>query len=133
MACTTITKITYKSIFFFQNAIKLGKKEMKNQTYHTLTRYSKFFTKDYEDAYQNLALFNELTTALNIEEKLNKAKVAGINLEIDEYKEIDKIGNEYKTKESLLLKAIKKKKKKILILFIYFILFFFLLYIFREA
>jgi hypothetical protein len=25
-------------------------------------RYSKFFKKDYEDAYQNLALFNELTT-----------------------------------------------------------------------
>jgi hypothetical protein len=80
---------TYKSIFFFQNAIKLGKKEMKNQTYHILTTNIQNFykNKDYEDAYQNLALFNELTTALNIEEKLNKAKVAGINLEIDEYKE----------------------------------------------
>jgi hypothetical protein len=30
---------------FFQNAIKLGKKEMKNQTYHTLTEYSKFLQK----------------------------------------------------------------------------------------
>jgi hypothetical protein len=80
-------KITYKSIFFFQNAIKLGKKEMKNQTYHILTNIQNFYkNKDYEDAYQNLALFR-LTTALNIEEKLNKAKVAGINLEIDEYKE----------------------------------------------
>jgi hypothetical protein len=57
MACTTITKITYKSIFFFQNAIKLGKKEMKNQTYHIRTyEYSKFYNKVYEDAYQNLAL-----------------------------------------------------------------------------
>jgi hypothetical protein len=75
--------------------------------------------------------FQQLTTALNIEEKLNKAKVAGINLEIDEYKEIDKIGNEYKTKESLLLKS--KKNKKILILVnCYFILFLFLFIFFRE-
>jgi hypothetical protein len=52
-----------------------------------LTTNIQNFTKNkVEDAYQNLALFNELT-ALNIEEKLNKAKVAGINLEIDEYKE----------------------------------------------
>jgi hypothetical protein len=104
-------KITYKSIFFFQNAIKLGKKEMKIRLIISVLRIFKILqkNKDYEDAYQNLALFNELTTALNIEEKLNKAKVAGINLEIDEYKrEIDKIGNEYKTKESLLPEQSKK-------------------------
>jgi hypothetical protein len=115
----------------FQNAIKLGKKEMKIRL--NLSVF-KIFTKnkDYEDAYQNLALFNELTTALNIEEKLNKAKVAGINLEIDEYKrEIDKIGNEYKTKESLLLKS--NQKKKILILLIVILFFSFPFYIFQRT
>jgi hypothetical protein len=59
----------------------------KSDLSYSYYEYSKFYkNKVYEDAYQNLALFNELTTALNIEEKLNKAKVAGINLEIDEYK-----------------------------------------------
>jgi hypothetical protein len=47
----------------------------KSDLSYSYYEYSKFYkNKDYEDAYQNLALFNELTTALNIEEKLNKGK-----------------------------------------------------------
>jgi hypothetical protein len=75
--------------------------------------------------------FQRVNHCVKQEEKLNKAKVAGINLEIDEYKEIDKIGNEYKTKESLLLKS--KKNKKILILLIVILFFSFPLYIFQRT
>ncbi|MFV8364254.1 ATP-binding protein [Flavobacterium sp. ZT3P35] len=125
-----------KASFFFQNAIKLGKEgDEKSDLSYSYYEYSKFLQKNkvYEDAYQNLALFNELTTALNIEEKLNKAKVAGINLEIDEYKrEIDKIGNEYKTKESLLLREQSKNKKILILLIVILFFFFFLFYIFSE-
>ncbi|MFV8332543.1 tetratricopeptide repeat-containing sensor histidine kinase [Flavobacterium sp. GSP14] len=125
-----------KASFFFQNAIKLGKEgDEKSDLSYSYYEYSKFLqkNKDYEYAYQNLALFNELTTALNIEEKLNKAKVAGINLEIDEYKrEIDKIGYEYKTKESLLLREQSKNKKILILLIVILFFFFFLFYIFSE-
>ena len=122
--------------FFFQNAIKLGKEgDEKSDLSYSYHEYSKFLLKnrDFEHAYQNLTLFNELTTALNIEEKLNKANVAGINLEIDEYKrEIDKIGNEYKTKESLLIQEQSKNKKILILLILILFFFFFLFYIFSE-
>ena len=122
--------------FFFKNAIKLGKDgDEKSDLSYSYHEYSKFLlkNKDYEQAYQNLVLFNDLTNALNIEEKLNKANVAGINLEIDEYKrEIDKIGNEYKTKESLLLQEQSKNKKILILLIIILFFFFFLFYIFSE-
>ena len=125
-----------KASFFFQNAIKLGQEgDEKSDLSYSYHEYSKFLlkNKDYEHAYQNLALFNDLTTVLKIEEKLNKVNVAGINLEIDEYKrEIDKIGNEYKTKESLLIQEQSKNKKILILLIIILFFFFFLFYIFSE-
>jgi hypothetical protein len=50
-----------------------------------------------------------------------KANVAGINLEIDEYKEIDKMRNKTKQKFTLLQRAIKNKK--LLLCNYYFIIF----------
>ena len=86
-----------------------------------------------ENAYKNLAIYNDLTIQLNNEEKLNKANVAGINLEIDEYKrEIDKIGNEYKTKEYLLIQEQSRNKKIVIVIIIILLFFFFLFYIFSE-
>ena len=86
---------------------------------------------NYKKAYENLALYNAITAELNNEEKLKKFNVAGINLEIDEYKrEIDKIETKYKTKQSLLLeKQSKNKKISIIIislLLLVIILFYFL-------
>jgi hypothetical protein len=53
-----------------------------------------------------------LTEELKDEEKLKKANVAGINLEIDEYKrEIDKIESEFKTKQIELLEEQYRNKK----------------------
>lgn len=127
---------TPKASFFFQNAIKLGNDGIeKSDLSYSHHEYSKLLLKigDYENAYKNLALYNDLTIQLNNEEKLNKANVAGINLEIDEYKrEIDKIGNEYKTKEYLLLQEQSKNKKIVIAIIIVLLIFFFLFYIFSQ-
>lgn len=127
---------TQKSSFFFQNAIKFGNEGIeKSDLSYSHHEYSKLLLKigDYENAYKNLALYNDLTIQLNNEEKLNKANVAGINLEIDEYKrEIDKIGNEYKTKEYLLLQEQSKNKKIVIAIIIVLLIFFFLFYIFSQ-
>lgn len=125
---------TPKASFFFQNAIKLGNDGIeKSDLSYSHHEYSKLLLKigDYENAYKNLELYNDLTIQLNNEEKLNKANVAGINLEIDEYKrEIDKIGNEYKTKEYLLLQEQSKNKKIVIVIIIILLFFIFLFYIF---
>lgn len=127
---------TQKASFFFQNAIKLGTEgNEKSDLSYSHHEFSKFLLKngDYENAYKNLAIYNELTIQLNNEEKLNKANVAGINLEIDEYKrEIDKIGNEYKTKEYLLIQEQSRNKKIVIVIIIILLFFFFLFYIFSE-
>jgi two-component system NarL family sensor kinase len=125
-----------KALFFFQNAIKLGNEgNEKSDLSYSYHEFSKFLLKngDYENAYKNLALYNDLTVELNNEDKLNKANVAGINLEIDEYKrEIDKIGNEYKTKEYLLIQEQSRNKKIVIGIISVLLLFFFLFYIFSE-
>ncbi|MFV8373621.1 tetratricopeptide repeat-containing sensor histidine kinase [Flavobacterium sp. LB2P74] len=125
-----------KALFFFQKAIKLGNEgNEKSDLSYSHHEFSTFLLKngDYENAYKNLALYNDLTVKLNNEEKLNKANVAGINLEIDEYKrEIDKIGNEYKTKEYLLIQEQSRNKKIVIVIIVLLLFFFFLFYIFSE-
>lgn len=109
-----------KAVVFFQNAIKLGTEgNQKSDLSYSHYEFSKFLLKknDYENAYKNLELYNKITDELNIEEKLNKANVVGINLQIDEYKrEIDKIGNDYKTKESILIQEQSRNKKIVILL-----------------
>ena len=94
---------TKKAHLYFEEAIKLGQKgNEKSDLSFSYQEYSKFLfkKKDFEKAYQNLNAYNELTTKLNNEERLKKINVAGINLEIDEYKrEIDNI----KTNHQLLI------------------------------
>ena len=122
---------TEKAHYFFKNAIKLGNEgNEKSDLSYSHHEYSKFLLKngDYKNAYKNLSLFNSITEELNNEEKLNKANVAGINLEIDEYKrEIDKIESEFKTKEHLLLIE-QSRNKKIVIVTILILLFLFILF-----
>jgi signal transduction histidine kinase len=125
-----------KASLFFKNAIRLGNEgNEKSDLSYSHYEFSKFLLKngDYENAYKNLAIYNDLTITLNNEEKRSKANVAGINLEIDEYKrEIDKIGNDYKTTESLLLQEQSKNKKIVITLIIILFFFFFLFYFFSE-
>ena len=68
-----------KAVFFFQNAIKLGNEgNEKSDLSYSHHEFSKFLLKngDYENAYKNLALYNDLTNKLNNEEKLNKASIS---------------------------------------------------------
>ncbi|MFV5689419.1 ATP-binding protein [Flavobacterium sp. ZT3R25] len=126
---------TKKANLFFQNAIKFGNAgDEKSDLSFSHQEYSKFLLKngEFQKAYQNLALYNTITAQLNTEEKLKKINVAGINLEIDEYKrEIDKIETKYKTKQELLLETQSKNKKisiivislLLLIIILFYILF----------
>ncbi|MFH6972369.1 tetratricopeptide repeat-containing sensor histidine kinase [Flavobacterium petrolei] len=125
-----------KATFFFENAIKLGNEgNEKSDLSYSHHEFSKFLLKngDYKNAYKNLALFNAITDELNNEEKLNKANVAGINLEIDEYKrEIDKIESEFKSKESVLLQEQSRNKKIVIILSAILLLLFLLFYLYSQ-
>jgi len=110
-----------KTNYFFENAIKLGKKwDEKSDLSYSYLEYSKFLLRigDYKKAYQNLDCYNTITAELNYAEKQKKINVAGINLQIDEYKrEIDAIENKYKSKEQLLLeKQLKNRRISILII-----------------
>ncbi|GGA77305.1 two-component sensor histidine kinase [Flavobacterium palustre] len=103
-----------KAYFYFEKAIESGKKgREKSDLSFAHQEYSKFLfkMKKFKKAYENLNAYNELTAKLNDEEKLRKINVAGINLEIDEYKrEIDNIKTEYKTNHQILLERQSKNK-----------------------
>lgn len=106
---------TKKAHLFFQNAIRLGHQgNEKSDLSVSHQEYSKFLLKngEYKKAYENLALYNAITAELNYEEKLKKANVAGINLEIDRYKrEIDTIETKYKSSQYFLLEKQSRNKK----------------------
>jgi signal transduction histidine kinase len=123
---------TEKANEYFQNAIDFGNSgSEKSDLSYSYLEYSKFLNKinEHQNAYQNLLLYNKITNELNIEEKLNKANIIGINLEIDQYKrDIDKIENNYKTKQHKLIEEQSQNKKivtVILSLLICSILFFY--------
>ncbi|REH01745.1 tetratricopeptide repeat-containing sensor histidine kinase [Flavobacterium aquicola] len=111
-----------KANFYFQKAIELGTAgNEKSDLSFAHLEYSKFLNKIHEPqkAYENLCLFNKITDELHIEEKLNKANIVGINLEIDHYKrEIDKIEASYKNKQDLLIEEQSKNKKIVIIVLI---------------
>lgn len=106
-----------KAESYFLNAIKLGKSGgEKSDLSYSHQEYSKFLLKNgkYKEAYENLELYNKITEELYNQEKLKKADIAGIHLELDEYKrEVDKIEIEKNLQAQSL-----KKSKIIVVLFI---------------
>ena len=84
-----------KAESYFLKAIKLGKRGAeKSDLSYSHQEYSKFLLKNgkYKEAYENLTIYNKITEELYNQEKLKKADIAGIHLELDEYKrEVDKI------------------------------------------
>lgn len=112
-----------KATISFEKSIELGTigKEKSDLSYSHL-EYSKFLNKIHkpQKAYENLVLYNKITDEFHINEKLNKANIVGINLEIDHYKrEIDKIETTYKTKQNKLIEEQSKNKKiAIIVLFL---------------
>ncbi|RTY82193.1 two-component sensor histidine kinase [Flavobacterium sp. ZB4P23] len=130
------TNNTKKAHYFFQKAIEKGiKGTEKSDLSYSHLEFSKFLLKnnDYKNAYKNLVRYNTITEELNDQEKHNKANVAGINLEIDEYKrEIDKIETEYKTKQLFLLQEQSRNKKIVIVLIAVLLLFFILFYFYSQ-
>lgn len=104
-----------KATASFEKAIELGiKGNEKSDLSYSYLEYSKFLNKIHQPqkAYDNLLLYYKITNELNIEEKLIKANVIGVHLEIDYYKrEIDKIETTYKVKQNKLLEEQSKNKK----------------------
>jgi len=106
-----------KAESYFLKAIELGKKEgSKSDLSYSHQEYSKFLLKkgDYKKAYENLVIYDKITEELYNEDKLKKADVAGIHLELDEYKrEVDKIEIEKNIQAQSL-----KQSRIIVVLFI---------------
>ena len=125
-----------KAVAFFQEAIKLGiagnQKSDLSYSYYEFSQFL-FKRKDFENAYKNLELHNKTIEELDLEEKLTKANVAGIDLQIDEYKrEIDKIGNDYKTKENVLLQQQSRNKKIVIVIIAILLLLLFTFYFYSQ-
>ncbi|MBC7845358.1 MAG: response regulator [Flavobacterium sp.] len=106
-----------KAEAYFLKAIQLGKNNgSESDLSYSHEEYSKFLLKnrDYKKAYENLVIFNKITEQLYNEDKLKKADVAGIHLELDEYKrEVDKIEIEKNIQAQSL-----KQSRIIVVLFI---------------
>lgn len=116
MYCSNIGE-NKKAETYFLNAIKFGNVEVdKSDLSYSHHEYSKFLLKkgDYKKAYQNLEIYNTIQQKIYNENKLKKASVVGINLELDEYKrEVDRIEIEKKLQSQSL-----RKSRIIVILFI---------------
>jgi signal transduction histidine kinase len=125
-----------KTISYFEDAIKLGKKyNEKSDLSYSHLEYSKFLFKkgEHKKAYQNLATHIVLNEELNYASKLKKINVAGINLQIDEYKrEIDTIETKYKSKEQLLVETQLKNKRISILIITALLLVIILLYFYFE-
>lgn len=117
-----------KAETYFLNAIKFGNLEIdKSDLSYSHQEYSKFLLKkgDHKKAYENLELYNKIREEHFNEEKLKKANVVGINLELDEYKrEIDKIGIE----KNLQSQSLKQSRIIVVLFIIAFLVLFLLLY-----
>jgi two-component system NarL family sensor kinase len=125
-----------KASMYFEKAIQMGNKgEEKSDLSIAHQEYSSFLIKNgyYKKAYENLALYNSITAAINNEEKLKKANVAGINLQLDEYKrEIDNIETKYKTKQQLLIEKQNKNIQVSIIIISSLLLLLILFYFFYQ-
>lgn len=130
------TNESAKAAAFFKKSIKIGiEEDMKSDLSFAYLEYSKFLLKngDYKNAYQNLALYNSTNEEVNDEDKHKKVNVAGINLELDEYKrEIDNIETKYKTKQQILLEKQSKNKQISIIIISLLILVIILFYFFFQ-
>lgn len=84
-----------KAEFYFKKGMLLGKSQGNKSDYsYVLEGYTAFLfhSGEYKKAYENLVLYHKIRDDIENKIKLNKANIAGVNLEIDEYRrKIDKI------------------------------------------
>ena len=130
-----INNIT-KAEFNFKKAIENGvKSDEKSDLSYAHQEYAKFLSKNgrFEEAYKNLTAYNKIADDFDDEERMRKANVAGINLEVDEYKrEIDKIEVQSKQKEKQFHSEKERNKKIITIMLSLFIVSIILFYFFYQ-
>jgi signal transduction histidine kinase/CheY-like chemotaxis protein/Tfp pilus assembly protein PilF len=113
---------------YYEKAIALGYKYNElNDVSYSHNEFSKmlFKTGNYKEAYVHLKKFDELKEKIYNEDKLFKASIAGLNLELDEYKrELSKI--------ELIKEAQKQNlsKSKIIVVLFIIVLFILLMFIF---
>ncbi|WP_300978017.1 ATP-binding protein [Flavobacterium sp.] len=129
-------KDTKKATRFFENAVKFGiEEEEKSDLSYAYLEYSRFLKQNgaYKNAYLFLEKYNKLTEEINSEEKIKKARLAGINLELDEYKrEINKISNTYKSKETYWIEQQSRNKKIVILVLTLSLLVFVIFYAFSQ-
>jgi signal transduction histidine kinase/CheY-like chemotaxis protein len=106
-----------KADSFFKKAIILGKEgNEQSDLLYVYEEYANLLMKkgDYKMAYENLVLYNSIKKVLEDSNKLKRANVVGVNLELDEYKrKVDTIENEINLQDISL-----QKSRIIVILFI---------------
>ena len=107
-----------KAQYYFKKAITLGNAGNEKfdlaLTHQEYANYLKSIGQ-YKEAYKNLSLYTTITDQINDEEKLNKAKTEGLNLEIEEYKrEVEKIEAEYKTQQQVLAQEKTMAQRKLI-------------------
>jgi two-component system NarL family sensor kinase len=121
---------------YFLKAIELG-----NESYEKFDlsiahdKYAAFLSKkhNFEKAFEHLKLFNLISKQLTASTELQKTKLIGVNLEIDEYKrEVDKIESQYKSKQKSLLTEQSRNRKVVSIMISLFIIGIILFYFFFQ-
>ncbi|NRS88791.1 signal transduction histidine kinase/CheY-like chemotaxis protein [Flavobacterium sp. 7E] len=99
-----------KANSYFENAVNIGGQlPTKDDVVYVYEEYAKLLLKhgDYKRAYENLAIYNIINKDIYNSEKLRRTNVAGVNLELDEYKrKIDLI----ETENDLQSKSLQKTK-----------------------
>ena len=120
-----------KAELFFKEAINLGKNNKSNildasicEVYNDFSNHYKK-KKDYENALYYLELYKDLQKKVYNEDRIKKVKLAGGEIEIDEYKrQIDKIEDE----KFEQLKDLKESKLIVLLFIVIFLILMLLVY-----
>ena len=125
-----------KAQYYFKNAIVLGNAGNEKfdlaLTHQEYANYLKSIGQ-YKEAYENQLLHTAITEQINDEEKLNKAKTEGLNLEIEEYKrEVKKIEAEYKTQKKVLAQEKTMARRKFIALISIFLISIILFYFYIQ-
>ncbi|MGL2994527.1 tetratricopeptide repeat-containing sensor histidine kinase [Flavobacterium sp. TSSA_36] len=121
---------------YYQKAIQYGEKS--NEKFDlsvTYYNYSLFLAKikRFEEAYKFSKKYENLNNQILNDSKIKTAKNTGINLEVEEYKrEINKISNSYKSKETYWLEQQSRNKKIVVLVIVISILVFLIFYSFSK-
>lgn len=94
-----------KAHYYFKKAIAFGQNE-KFDLSIAYQKYAAFLAKNkkFKEAYDNIDKYNALTFELQNDKAIKKAKLTGVNLEINQYKrEINAIESKYKTNQRTLI------------------------------